>query len=60
MGAAALWVLGTIIVGLAVDVTSPFARVVLACVGLLPPLVMLLLWQEPPQTLAESIREGRR
>ncbi len=57
---AAVWVLLACLVGLVADVTSPGAWVVIAALGLLPPLVMLLLWKEPPQTMAESIREGRR
>ncbi len=57
---AAGWVLIACLVGLAVDVTSTGAWVVLAAFGLLPPLVMQLLWKDPQQTMAESIREGRR
>lgn len=28
--------------------------------GLVPPVVMLLLWNPPPQTLSESIDDARR
>ena len=31
-----------------------------AALGLLPPLAILLLWNEPQQTMSESISEGRR
>ena len=32
----------------------------LIVVGLLPPLIMLFRWRDPPQTLSESIQEARR
>jgi hypothetical protein len=34
--------------------------IALLALTLLPPLAMLLLWTDPPPTLSESIREGRR
>ena len=34
--------------------------IVLASLALLPHLVMLRLWNDPPQTMSESINEGRR
>ena len=34
--------------------------VVLAALGLLPPLPLMFLWNEPPETMSESIRGGRR
>jgi hypothetical protein len=57
---AFLWVVAAIVVGLAADVRSAGALMVLAAIGLLPPLVMMLLWNEPAESLAESIRQGRR
>jgi hypothetical protein len=33
---------------------------VLAAFGLLPPLAILLLWNEPAQTMSERIREAKR
>jgi hypothetical protein len=32
----------------------------LASLGLLPPLALMLLWNEPRETMSESIRGGRR
>jgi hypothetical protein len=58
--AAAGWVLAAIVIGLVAGVTSPGALVALAALGLLPPLALLLLWNEPPQTMSESIQQGRR
>lgn len=56
---AAAWILGAGIVGLLVNISSLPAWVVFAVVGFGPPLVMLLLWQDP-QTLPENIRQARR
>jgi hypothetical protein len=57
---ATSWVLGAIIIGLIAQVTSAAGLVGLAAFSLLPPLAMLVLWNDPPQTMSESIREGRR
>jgi hypothetical protein len=42
------------------EITSAGGRVALVAFGLLPPLAMLLMWNEPSQTLSESINEQRR
>jgi hypothetical protein len=57
---AAVWVLAAIVVGLIAGVTSPGGLVVLAALGLLPPLALLLLWNHPSQSMSESIQQGRR
>ena len=57
---ASVWVLLAVIVGLAFGVTSAGGLVALAALGLLPPLALMLLWNEPPETMSESIRGGRR
>jgi hypothetical protein len=57
---SAAWVLVVVVVGLIAGVTSPAALVALAALGLLPSLALLLLWNEPPQTMSESIQQGRR
>ena len=57
---AATWVLATGLVGLVVGVTSPGSLVVLAALGLLPPLALLLLWNHPSPSMSESIQQGRR
>lgn len=57
---ATLWALVTSTVGLAAGVTSVRGLVLLASLGLLPPLAMLLLWQDPPQSIAATIHEARR
>lgn len=57
---ATIWVLAACTMGIAVGVASLPALALLAVVGLLPPLIMLRLWADPPQSLAETIQEARR
>ena len=54
------WVLAAAIVGLVAGVRSTGGLVALAALGLLPPLALMFLWNEPPETMSESIRGGRR
>jgi hypothetical protein len=60
MVVAAAWVVIAVIVGLVFGVTSSGGLVALVALGLLPPLAMLLLWNDPSQTLSESISKARR
>jgi hypothetical protein len=59
-------VLATICVSAAViavltgNINSLTSWAVLAGVGLLPPLVLMWRWNDPGQTLSESIQEARR
>jgi len=32
----------------------------LAALGVLPPIALLIFWNEPAQTMSESINEGRK
>jgi hypothetical protein len=57
---AAAWVLVAIIVGLVAGVKSPGGLVLLAALGLLPPLALMLLWKHPSESMSESIQQGRR
>jgi hypothetical protein len=57
---AAVWVLVAIVIGLVAGVTSVGGLVLLAALGLLPPLALLLLWNDPSPSLSESIQQGRR
>lgn len=59
MTIAGTWVLAALIVTIALH-PSTMGTIVLGSLGLLPPLVMLLLWNDPAQTMSESIREARR
>ena len=57
---ASAWVLAVIVVGLAVGVESTTGLIALATVGLLPPLGVLLLWNDPTPSLSESIAKVLR
>ena len=57
---ASTWVLFVIVTGLAVGVESTTGLVALATVGLLPPLGLLLLWNDPTPTLSQSISKVLR
>jgi hypothetical protein len=54
-----VWVLIATVIAIAVDM-SWTRGLMLAGVGLLPPLAILLLWNEPAQTMSESINDARR
>ena len=55
-----MWVLSAAVIGILAGVTSTGGLVALAALGLLPPLALMLLWNDPPETMSESIRGGRR
>ena len=57
---AAVWVLAAIVIGFVAGVTSLGGLVLLAALGLLPPLALLLLWNDPSPSMSESIQQGRR
>jgi hypothetical protein len=57
--AACLWIGTAFVIAGAVEL-SWTGGTALAAFGVLPPLALLLLWNEPPQTLSETIREARR
>ena len=57
---ATVWVLAIAAIGVAMQVTSAPLIVVLVAVALLPPMAMMWLWQDPAQSLSESIHQARR
>jgi len=57
---AAIWISMALVIGVLAGVRSVGGIALLAGLGLLPPLVMLLRWKDPPQTLSESINKARR
>ncbi len=59
MTVAGLWVLIAVVIAIVTGLSWP-GLIGLASVGLLPPLALLLLWNEPTQTISESIQEARR
>lgn len=58
--AAVAWALTAVVIGVVAGVTSAGGLVVLAALGVLPPLGLLAFWNEPVQTMSESINQGRR
>ena len=56
---AAIWVLVTLAIGIAAGVTWPLYLGIVA-LAILPPVALLLWWNEPDQTMAEAIDEARR
>jgi hypothetical protein len=58
--AVSAWVLAATLIGLIGGVTSPGGLIVLAALGLLPPLALLLFWNDPSQTMSERIQQSRR
>jgi len=59
MIASAVWVLMTVTGAILTGVTWPL-MIAVAAFGLLPPLALLLWWNEPAQTMSQVIAEGRR
>ena len=59
MTVSALWVLTAVVIATVADLSWSEA-LALASFGLLPPLAMLLLWNDPAQTISQSIQEARR
>jgi hypothetical protein len=56
---ATSWMVVTLAVAVAAQVTWP-VQLGIAALGLLPPLALLLWWNEPGQTMTEAIDEVRR
>ena len=56
---AASWVTLTLIVAVMGQVTGPL-QVAVAALAMLPPLALLLLWNDPAPTMTEAINEVRR
>jgi cytochrome c oxidase subunit IV len=58
MTVSAVWVLIAMLIAIAVDMSWTRGALV-AGLGLLPPLAILLLWNEPTKTMSESIHDAR-
>jgi hypothetical protein len=54
---AGAWVLGAGAIALSVNVSSASGWMVLIGLGVLPPLLLMRMWQQPVPTMSESIRE---
>ncbi len=57
---AMLWVSAVSMAGIAGNVTSLSSWTVLAGVAVLPPLVMMRRWNDPRQSMSQSIQEALR
>ena len=57
---AVTWFLVAAATGVVTGVSSPGSLLTLVVFGVIPPLAILVLWNVPPQSLTERIREGRR
>jgi hypothetical protein len=57
---AVLWVSAVLVIGIAGIVDSFSSWTVLAGVAVVPPLVMMWRWNDPRQTMSESIQEALR
>ena len=57
---AILWVSAMFIIGIARNVDSFSSWAVLTGVAVVPPLVMMWRWNDPHQTMSESIQEALR
>ena len=59
MTVSAVWVLIATLIAIVVDMSLTRGLLV-ASLGLLPPLALLLLWNEPSRSMSESINDARR
>jgi len=60
MWVSAVWVVIATIIAIALVDMSWTKALMVAGFGLLPPLAILLLWNEPAETMSESINDARR
>jgi hypothetical protein len=54
-----VWMLTALVIAMVADV-SWLAGIAIAALGVLPPLALLLWWNEPAQTMSESIRQAQQ
>jgi hypothetical protein len=59
MTISGVWVLTALVIATLVPPTT-MGAILLGSLGLLPPLVLLLAWNHPAQTMSERIDEARR
>ena len=57
---AMLWVSTVTVVGIAGNLNSVTSWIVLAVVAVVPPLVVMWRWNDPRQTMSESIQKVLR
>lgn len=57
---AAVWVFGMCAAAIALNVGSLSGWTVITAFAILPPLVMIWRWNDPPATMSEIIHDARR
>jgi hypothetical protein len=57
---AMFWVSAAFVIGIIGNVDSLPSWAIVTGLALVPPLVMIWLWNDPRQTMSESIQEARR
>ena len=57
---SALWVFAVCAAAIALNVGSVSGWTVIAALAILPPLVMIWRWNDPPATMSEIIQDARR
>lgn len=55
-----LWIMAAAAISVSGNGLTTSRALLFVALGLVPPVVMLLLWNPPPQTLSESIDHARR
>ena len=59
MVVSGLWVATAVLLAIVVD-PARAGQITIAALGLLPPLALMLLWNDPAQTMSERIRAVTR
>jgi len=54
------WSLAVLLLAVVVGIASLLNWAAVACVAIVPPLVLKTFWRTPAQTISESINEARR
>ena len=54
------WVIAVCLAAIAIGIPSVPQWLVVACVAVVPPLVVRSFWRAPEQTISESIHNARR
>ena len=56
----ALWLLAMLAVSYAANTATTSSWTTLAVLTVVPPIAMWFFWNDPPQTMSESIQKARR
>ena len=56
----AIWLLAMVVIAYGANITSTANWIALVSFTVIPPIAMWRFWQDPRQTMSESIQEARR